>query len=71
MIIAGFIASIYNSNGDNNYDTSQIPNSEIVLVAKAQIGMRVATNSGLGMVLKNMSLGVLVLLVGVEINVAI
>ena len=33
--------------------------------------MRVATNSGLGMVLKNMLLGVLVLLVGVEINVAI
>ena len=38
VIIAGFIASIYNSNGDNNYDTSQIPNIEIVLVAKAQIG---------------------------------
>ena len=38
VIIAGFIASIYNSNGDNNYDSSQIPNSEIVLVAKAQIG---------------------------------
>lgn len=38
VIIAGFIASIYNSNGNNNYDTSQIPNSEIVLVAKAQIG---------------------------------
>ena len=41
VIIAGFIASIYNSNGDNNYDTSQIPNSEIVLVAKV-----IAKNGG-------------------------
>lgn len=37
-LIGGFIAAIFNSNGDTDYDTSQIPNSEIVLVAKAQIG---------------------------------
>ena len=37
-IIGGFIAAIFNSNGDDNLDTSQIPNSEILLVAKAQIG---------------------------------
>lgn len=37
-LIGGFIAAIYNSNGDADYDTSQIPNSEIILVAKAQIG---------------------------------
>lgn len=37
-IIGGFIAAIFNSNGDADYDTSQIPNSEIILVAKAQIG---------------------------------
>ena len=37
-IIGGFVAAIFNSNGDVNYDTSQIPNSQIVLVAKAQIG---------------------------------
>ncbi len=37
-LIGGFIAAIFNSNGDANYDTSQIPNSEIILVAKAQIG---------------------------------
>ena len=37
-IIGGFIAAIFNSNGDDNYDSSQIPNSEILLVAKAQIG---------------------------------
>ncbi len=37
-LIAGFIAVIFNSNGDENYDSSQIPNSEIILVAKAQIG---------------------------------
>lgn len=37
-LIGGFIAAIFNSNGDADYDTSQIPNSEIVLVAKAQIG---------------------------------
>ena len=36
--IGGFIAAIFNSNGDADYDTSQIPNSEIVLVAKAQKG---------------------------------
>lgn len=37
-LIGGFIAAIYNSNGDEDYDISQIPNSEIILVAKAQIG---------------------------------
>lgn len=37
-LIGGFIAVIFNSDGDTNFDTSQIPNSEIVLVAKAQIG---------------------------------
>lgn len=37
-LIGGFIAAIFNSNGDTDYDTSQIPNSEILLVAKAQIG---------------------------------
>lgn len=37
-LIGGFIAAIFNSNGDTDYDTSQIPNSEIILVAKAQIG---------------------------------
>ena len=38
VLIAGFIATIFNSDGDMDYDSSQIPNSEIVLVAKAQIG---------------------------------
>lgn len=37
-LIGGFVAAIFNSDGDADYDTSQIPNSEIVLVAKAQIG---------------------------------
>ena len=37
-LIGGFIVAIFNSNGDADYDTSQIPNSEIILVAKAQIG---------------------------------
>lgn len=37
-IIGGFIAAIFNSNGDDDFDSSQIPSSEIVLVAKAQIG---------------------------------
>lgn len=37
-LIGGFIAAISNSNGDEDFDYSQIPNSEIVLVAKAQIG---------------------------------
>ena len=37
-LIEGFIAAIFNSNGDADYDTSQMPNSEIILVAKAQIG---------------------------------
>ena len=37
-LIGGFIAAIFNSNGDADYDTSQIPISEIILVAKAQIG---------------------------------
>ncbi len=30
-LIGGFIATIFNSNGDADYDTSQIPNSEIIL----------------------------------------
>lgn len=38
VLIAGLIAVIFNSDGDQNYDGSQIPNSEILLVAKAQIG---------------------------------
>ncbi len=38
VIIAGFIAAIFNSDENTDYDSSQIPNSEIVLVAKAQIG---------------------------------
>ena len=38
VLIAGFVAVIFNSDGDADYDTSQIPNSEILLVAKAQIG---------------------------------
>ena len=38
VLIAGFIAAIFNSDGDMDYDSSQIPNSEIILVAKAQIG---------------------------------
>lgn len=37
-LIGGFIAVIFNSEGDENFDASQIPNSEIILVAKAQIG---------------------------------
>lgn len=37
-LIGGFIAAVFNSNGDADYDPSQIPNSEIILVAKAQIG---------------------------------
>lgn len=38
VLIGGFIAVIFNSSEDENYDTSQFPNSEIVFVAKAQIG---------------------------------
>ena len=38
VIIAGFIVATFNSDGNSNYDRSQIPNSEIVLVAEAQIG---------------------------------
>ena len=38
VLIGGFIAVIYNSDGDENYDYSQMPSSQIVLVAKAQIG---------------------------------
>ena len=37
-LIGGFIAVIFNGSEDENYDISQIPNSEIVFVAKAQIG---------------------------------
>ena len=38
VLIGGFIVAVFNSNGDDNFDSSQIPSSEIVLVAKAQIG---------------------------------
>ena len=38
VLIAGFVAVIFNNNGDEDYDSSQIPNNEIILVAKAQIG---------------------------------
>ena len=38
VLIAGFISYIFNNSEDKNYDTSQILNSEIVLVVKAQIG---------------------------------
>ena len=38
VLIAGFIAATFNSDGNADYDSSQIPNSEIVLVAKAQVG---------------------------------
>lgn len=38
VLIAGLIAVIFNNDGNLKYDSSQIPNSEIVLVAKAQIG---------------------------------
>lgn len=38
VLIAGFVAAIFNSEGDADYDSSQIPNSQIILVAKAQIG---------------------------------
>lgn len=38
VLIAGVIAVIFNNTGDEDFDSSQIPNSEIVLVAKAQIG---------------------------------
>lgn len=37
-LIGGFIAAIFNSDGDENFDYSQIPSSDIVLVAKAQEG---------------------------------
>lgn len=38
VLIAGFVALIFNSEGDVEYDESQMPNTQIVLVAKAQIG---------------------------------
>ena len=38
VLIAGFVALIFNSEGDMEYDESQMPNTQIVLVAKAQIG---------------------------------
>lgn len=38
VLIGGFVAVIFNSEGDENYDYSQIPSSQIILVAKAQIG---------------------------------
>ena len=37
-IIGGFVAVIYDSDGSEDYDSSQISSSEIVLVAKAQVG---------------------------------
>lgn len=37
-LIGGFIAVVFNSDGDTYYDSSQIPNSEIIFVAKSQIG---------------------------------
>lgn len=37
-LIGGFVATIFNSDGDENFDYSQIPSSDIILVAKAQIG---------------------------------
>ena len=37
-IIGGFIANFFNGNEDTDYDFSQFPNSQIVVVAKAQIG---------------------------------
>lgn len=38
VLIAGMIAAIFNSDGGVNYADFEIPNSQIVLVAKAQIG---------------------------------
>lgn len=38
VLIAGFVALNFNSEGDVEYDESQMPNTQIVLVAKAQIG---------------------------------
>ena len=38
VLIGGFIAVLFSNAEDGNYDSSQIPNSEIVFVAKAQIG---------------------------------
>lgn len=32
VLIAGFVAVIFNSDGDVDYDNSQIPNSQIVIV---------------------------------------
>ncbi len=38
VLIAGFVALIFNSEGDVDYDESQMSNTQIVIVAKAQIG---------------------------------
>ncbi len=38
VLIAGFIAAIFNSNGEADYNSSYISNNEIIFVAKAQIG---------------------------------
>ena len=38
VLIAGFVALNFNSEGDVEYDESKMPNTHIVLVAKAQIG---------------------------------
>jgi len=38
VLIAGFVAVVLNGDGNENFDYSQIPSSEIILVAKAQIG---------------------------------
>ena len=37
-LIGGFISVIFNSNGDTDYSVLEVPSSQIVLVAKAQIG---------------------------------
>ncbi len=37
-LIGGFVAVLFNSDGDESYDYSQMPSAQIVLVAKAQIG---------------------------------
>lgn len=37
-LIGGFVAVLFNSDGDESYDYTQMPSAQIVLVAKAQIG---------------------------------
>ncbi|MBQ9298839.1 MAG: CHAP domain-containing protein [Clostridia bacterium] len=38
VLIGGFVGAIFNGNSNEDYSISQMPNIEIVLVAKAQIG---------------------------------